>query len=69
MPVGLPISANSPAEIAISILGEIISVKNQSGFDITYEKPVAKALFEKMLPGEKQPFLGGVLVSVQHHAA
>lgn len=39
-PIGLSIGAETPAEIAVSIAGEIISVKNKSKRDILEEKVV-----------------------------
>ncbi len=45
-PIGLPIAAKTPAEIAISILGQIIEEKNKLGGSIDFAKEMFQALEE-----------------------
>lgn len=44
-PIGLPISAVTPAEIGVSVLAEVIKEKNQKKRQVAYEKEVADWLF------------------------
>lgn len=44
-PIGLPISAVTPAEIAVSIMAEVIQEKNRSRRQEAYEKELAAWLF------------------------
>ncbi len=46
-PVGLPISAVTPAEIGVSVLAEVIQEKNQKKRQVAYEKELADWLFSE----------------------
>lgn len=43
-PIGLSIAAETPEEIAVSIMAEIIEVKNRSGISVVYTKELLAAI-------------------------
>lgn len=46
-PIGLGIQAETPEEIAVAIVAEIIQVKNQNGRSCGYDKKILKTILEK----------------------
>lgn len=54
-PIGLPISAATPAEIAVSIMAEVIQEKNRADRREGYEKELAAWLFSEPSHGEVCP--------------
>lgn len=64
MPVGLNIHAETPTEIAVSIMAEIISLKNQNDRSVFYEKPVAEYLFSPDFRNESSGENKGVLITI-----
>lgn len=48
-PIGLPIGANTPEEIAVSIVGEMIQVKNSGAVGVEWDEALCGAI-EKLKP-------------------
>jgi xanthine dehydrogenase accessory factor len=59
-PIGLPIGAETPEEIAVSVLAEIISVKNSRGMSGGYPSEI----LEGILSGMAEPSVRQVLATI-----
>lgn len=59
-PIGLSIGAQTPEEISISIMGEIIQIKNRSGRNYAYPKEILDVIIKDK---EKEPKILATIVS------